>query len=159
MCLPWTGIEDMKRVYAHYLQWEDYQHGMYRQTMLAGDPERVTDSAALLSSVDALQAAMTRVVIEWPVATEVNLTHSAINQQAWLGQAACCLMFGAPEYLTKQAWHLLTEPLQTAANAVADRVIAEWQTRYSPGPVPQSCPVCLIPESRLLPKLQKTPCP
>lgn len=124
-------MKQICRVYAHYLTWEDYQHGMYRQTNLKADIARVTACSEVLANPASLLQAMRRVITEWTVSSAVNLSHRAINRQAWLGQAACCLIHGAPEHVTKAGWHLLTQDQQDKANAVADQVVAEWEASFS----------------------------
>jgi hypothetical protein len=74
---------------------------------------------------------MSMVADGWKYSAEVNLSNRNRNRQAWLGQASCCLIVGAPEDLTKQAWHTLTAAEKIAANAVADEVIAAWERRYA----------------------------
>lgn len=120
------GIE---RVFRHHDEWEDHKAGMY--AVRYDDPEAGAELArALLADVGDLYAAMSAVTREWPVASEVNLTHVSSNRQAWLGQAACCFACGVPDDVTKQGWHKLTGWQQDAANAVADRVIDEWEAVY-----------------------------
>jgi hypothetical protein len=112
------------RAFAPYQQWEDYRAGMFsgRQSDSGMDA-----SVQLLSRVERCRPAMLRVVREWPVATAVNLTNPALNQKAWLGQAACCLSVGSSADETKRAWWSLTEAERLRANACAYEVIAEWQ--------------------------------
>lgn len=70
--------------------------------------------------------AMLRVVAEWPVSCEQNLTDTGQNRRAWVGHAACCLATGAPEYLTREAWGHLTQEQRDKANARADQAIRRW---------------------------------
>lgn len=125
----------MRRFYAHYLRWEDYQHGMFRAAVLRDDDPCIAASVALLSDPDGLLTAMRRVVAEWPVSSSVNLTNQGLNRQAWLGQAACCLIHGAPEHITKAGWRTLAEETQAIANGIADRVIAEFELTQEPEPL------------------------
>lgn len=118
---------NLNRVYAHYLQWEDYLAGQYAAP--TNDPELAIKCSQLLSDPTRFQLAATRVINEWPISSAVNLSNISINRQAWLGQAACCLILGASEHLTKQGWHLLDLNTQLKANAVADAVISDWEAR------------------------------
>lgn len=116
------------RVFHPYLMWEDYQHGMFRAVTDQCEADQLRGEAAgLLARPSALRLAMQLVTTRWPRATEMNLTNRNRNRQAWLGQAACCLWVGAPDGLTKEAWHTLLPGQQAAANAVADEVIAAWE--------------------------------
>lgn len=122
----------IQRIYHHYKKWEDYKNGLYR-TVQSDDSEAeelVQLAHSLLSSPRVLYTSMSSVTYEWPIATEVNLTHKGINRRAWLGQAACCYEYSTPENLTKQAWHRLTELQQSRANAIADRIISEWESPH-----------------------------
>lgn len=74
---------------------------------------------------------MMRVVQEWPISCEHNLTCSGMNKQAWIGHAACCLAIGCPEELTRLAWHTLSQEQQDEANAMADKAIAAWEELYA----------------------------
>lgn len=76
-------------------------------------------------------AAMMRVLDEYPIACEHNLTEPALNQQAWIGHAAAYLQCGFPEYVTRAAWKLLAPQQREEANAMADRAIHEWQQRHA----------------------------
>jgi len=71
--------------------------------------------------------AMMRVIKEWPISTEQNLTDNSINKKAWIGHAACCIEKGFPEYLVRLAWHQLTQTQQDLANLEADKAINAWQ--------------------------------
>jgi hypothetical protein len=118
------------RVYHHYELWEDWQHGLYRESTAGevGDAELIHLAAELLRDTEGLQWAMCHVAFNWPHAAEQNLTNPSRNKQAWLGQAACCWAEGVPEQLTKQAWWTLTEEERRRANLIADAVYADWRT-------------------------------
>lgn len=75
--------------------------------------------------------AMLRVIDEYPIASEHNLTDWAQNRQAWIGHAACFIEHQWPEDVVREAWGHLTNGQQDAANAVADIAIAEWEARYA----------------------------
>lgn len=117
----------MKRIWHPYTDWEDYKAGFF-DTQMDGDKEpAVKECEDLLSADPGLGAWMEKVLQEWPVSCEANLSYTGMNRRAWLGQAACCLAFGHPSFITKRAWHRLDETTQTAANAQADRVISQWE--------------------------------
>lgn len=71
-------------------------------------------------------AAMLRVVNEWPISCEHNLTNPSINRKAWIGHAACCLQHGWPEYVVRAAWKHLTPQQQAKANKAAQKAISVW---------------------------------
>lgn len=76
-------------------------------------------------------AAMLRVILEWPISCEHNLTDTGQNRLAWLGHAACCLATGCPEDITRQAWGHLTQEQQDKANAKAQQAVDAWEAAYA----------------------------
>lgn len=126
-------MSDIERVYHSYDKWEDYQNGMYEKVCYMDDWSVVQMCRATLSCPELLESMMIHVSHHWICAAEHHLTNTNRNRQAWLGQAACCFLDGAPEYITKLAWHQLTEKQKEAANAVADSVIRDWEWKYKEG--------------------------
>jgi len=120
---------EIERAFYHYQKWEDWQNGMYR--LAECDPSHIAKSVALLGNAGDFEHAAAAVFVAWPIATEVNLTNRSANRRAWLGRASCCLHHGASECVTRPAWFLLTQQQQDEANAVADRLIEEWELNYA----------------------------
>ena len=121
----------MKKVFYHYKKWEDHKHGMFRTTC-ENEEQKVQSCVDLLCNLPALNEYMRIVSTEWKYSSEINLSNRSRNRQAWLGQAACCKYCEAPEYVTKKAWKLLTDEQREKANFVADRIISEWESSYTP---------------------------
>jgi hypothetical protein len=121
------------RIYHSYLLWEDYKLGMYEKTCYMDEQRIVQECIQLLSCPEWLYETMSFVTHNWFYSTEHNLSNTNRNRQAWLGQAACNMAHGAPEYITKQAWHFLSLKQQDAANKVADEVIEVWEDKHSRG--------------------------
>lgn len=123
-------MKKIKRVYHHYLKCEEYKTDMWKAAPI-GERQWLQDkSADLMKDVAAFEAAMFRVVNEWPFSCEANLSASVINHQAWMGHAGCAINHNAPEDITRLAWRTLTEFEQDLANAAADRAIAAWREKY-----------------------------
>lgn len=115
------------RTFAHYEAWEDAREGMWR-SVPGVERSRYRDAAAALMRDTVTFGRVARLVVrDWPVAAAVNLATRAVNRQAWLGHAACCMACRSPEDVTREAWHTLTSVEQDAANSVVDVVIAEWE--------------------------------
>ena len=116
----------MKQVWHRYETWEDFKFGMWRKIT----PEQERD--ALVAAVDftgnhaEYGRAMIRVVNEWPISSEHNLTDKHQNQKAWVGHAAACLEKGIPEYITRRAWGMLSNIQQIKANEMAEMAIKHW---------------------------------
>ncbi len=117
----------MPRIFHPYEIWEDYLAGMWRditkeeQRAMLPKAIEFTGDAALYGSF------MQRVIREWPITCEHNLSDAGQNRKAFIGHAAACLAIGAPEYVTREAWGHLTLRQQDEANAEADRAIRDWR--------------------------------
>jgi hypothetical protein len=118
----------MKQIWHHFSKWEEIPAGMWRETTTAERAEMLTRAAEFTGDAAAYGKAMMRVVREWPVSCEQNLTDVGQNRKAWIGHAAACLEMGFPEYVTRQAWGLLSQTQQDEANAMASNAIREWES-------------------------------
>ena len=126
-----TQERRLKRVFHHHDKWEDAAHGMWRRNTSGEERQAFKRKAAgLMVNTEAFYEAMARVTREWPYSCEANLTAPSINRRAWLGHAGTCLLTGSPEDVTRDAWWTLTQEQQNAANAAADRAIADWESSY-----------------------------
>ena len=115
----------MERIFHHFSKWEDYHAEMYSESK-DGRKERVKKAASILGDPDVCRKAMEKVVSEWCIATEYNLSNAEINRKAWLGQAACCCYAGIHEDETREAWGLMTEAQRLEANRIAASIIKKW---------------------------------
>ena len=115
----------MERIFHHYSLWEDFHAGMYDENK-AGRNERVHKAAYILGTPEICRAAMEKVISEWKISTEYNLSNAEINRKAWLGQAACSCYAGVHEDETREAWGLMTEPQRIEANRIAAVIIKKW---------------------------------
>lgn len=86
-------------------------------------------SAELLSDQEEFFSQGVEMCKMWHYSAEQNLTDSSMNRRAWLGQATCCFNHGAPDYATKDAWWTLSEDTRRLANATADKILAEWESK------------------------------
>ena len=85
-----------------------------------------TDARTLLASPEALARAMAAAVEQWPKAAAHHLTDGGMNQQAWLGWAACGIAASVPAHVTRSAWWTLTDVERARANEVADSIIEAY---------------------------------
>lgn len=115
----------MERIFHHYNLWEDYHARMYDENK-DGRKERVLKAAYILGTPDICREAMEKVVAEWTIATEYNLSNAEINRKAWLGQAACSCYGGVHEDETREAWGIMTEAQRVEANRIAATIIKKW---------------------------------
>lgn len=123
----------IEQVFHPYTSWEDLKNGMYEKTCFMDEHSLESAAEFTLKCPELLWECMQFVSHNWGLSAEHNLTNFRRNRQAWLGQAACCFMDGAPEYITKRAWNNLSPEEQKRANAVADEVINEWEWKYREG--------------------------
>lgn len=115
----------MERIFHHYTKWEDFHAGMYDENK-DGRKERVKKAATILGTPNLCRKAMEKVVSEWQIATEYNLSNADINRKAWLGQAACSCLAGIHEDETREAWGIITEVQRNEANRIASDIIKKW---------------------------------
>lgn len=117
----------VERIWYPWTDWECYRAGFFTPT---GSLETLKtwrgQYKELLSDLKVFRKAMERVIAEWPNSTMHNLTNEGMNRIAWLGQASCCITFGACAEQTRSAFNLLTPKRQAAANAEAAKMLAEW---------------------------------
>jgi hypothetical protein len=117
------------RIYHPYWVWEDI--GMWRRVW-GSDRAKAFDLAVTFTGdAVAYGDAMLRVIDEFPLACEHNLTDTAQNRQAWIGHAACYLRHDLTEDVVREAWGQLTQAQRDAANAVADIAIRTWERRFA----------------------------
>lgn len=119
----------MKRIYHHFVLWEEWPAGMWRI-----DPVEFEFEVAvvLMRNTARWVAAMRQVARMWPRSCEQNLSHTEHNRVAWLGQAAVCLAVGQPAVVTRKTWWQLTRGQQDQANAGAQATITEWEASQCP---------------------------
>lgn len=120
--------QKFKRVYHHYLDWEELDYGMWSYS---SDKKRHLAKAVEFTGNHRLYGRfMMRVVSEWHISCENALTDYSLNRKAWVGHAACALAIGCPEYITREAWGLLTDEQRILANKQAERAITRWEKNY-----------------------------
>lgn len=116
----------MKRIHHPWDKWECYPAGFHNNTA-----DRLTDAQALKAYADFLrdiprfEAALTRVLAEWPNSCEHNLSNESMNRIAWLGQAAMCIDTGVPNCY-RAGFFKLTADEQLAANRTAFAALNRW---------------------------------
>jgi len=115
-----------KRIYHNYKKWEEYQYGMWRAVY--GEEKEALLKAAIEFTGNAQRYGHYMMIVAktWKYSCEHNLTDTSINQQAWIGHAACALAINCPEDITRAAWWFLSEQQQDEANAMADKAIKYW---------------------------------
>jgi len=120
----------MQQIFHPFTDLEEYANGMWRNIHGAEREKLLHKAIAFTGDADLYGSFMLRVVREWPISCEQNLTCPGLNRQAWIGHAACCLATGASEDITREAWGYLSTEQQYLANDQADAAIDEWEQAH-----------------------------
>lgn len=116
----------MKPIWKHPSTWEDNKNGMFdtktREDIIVKCYNKLKENCYF---------EMKLVTMTYINSTAVNLSKRVWNNQAWLGQAMCNMLYGATINETTKAWGLLTKEEQKYANEAANEVIREWQDENS----------------------------
>lgn len=121
----------MKQIFHPYWKWEEYKHGMWRIETKEYNVKNLPFAIEFTGNHLLYGKAMDRVVNEWKISCEHNLTDLSINRKAWIGHAACCIEKSFPEYLVREAWGYLTERQQYLANLEAERAIKIFELTHN----------------------------
>jgi len=89
--------------------------------------EMLRAAVAFTGADEAYGWAMRRVIKEWPMSCEHNLSNITQNRRAWLGHAACALTMGFCEDVVREAWGHLTDLQRELADQKAEMAIEEWE--------------------------------
>lgn len=119
----------MQRIFYHYQLWEDFHNGMYDESH-EGRNERVLQAKEILGNPETCKSAMQKVIDEWPISTQYNLSNAGINRKAWLGQACCSIWAGIHEDEVREAWGMLSDKQRAEANHIAYKIIKKWLDTY-----------------------------
>lgn len=116
----------MNQVYHPYTAWECFHAGMYSDVELK---ERERDGfqeyALFLADIPRFNAAMLRVLSEWPRSCEHFLSNPSVNRIAWLGQSAMCIDTGISRRY-RAGFRLLNPEQQLLANTAAEKMLESW---------------------------------
>jgi hypothetical protein len=121
----------MQQIFHPFTDLEEHAHGMWRNVHGAERERLLRKAIGFTGDAELYGSFMRRVVAEWPISCEHNLTCAGLNRQAWIGHAACCLATEATEDITREAWGYLSQEQQDLANAQADAAIAEWEKKHA----------------------------
>lgn len=122
----------MKRIFHHWEKWECFRAGLYETACPDGYTNETAKEAyrEFLSDLPRFDAAIRRVLNEWPHSCQQFLTNEQINRVAWLGQASMCIDTGVPA-IYRGGFGLLSPKQQQAANMLAQSHISKWLERLA----------------------------
>ena len=121
----------MKRVFHPYNVWEDFKFDMWRKIPVYLERHFLDAAIIFTGNAELYGKYMIRAINEWPFGCEHNLTCIGMNRHAYIGHAATCIALHCPEYITRLAWHQLTQEQQDKANEQADIAIKIWEDNYA----------------------------
>lgn len=119
------------RVYHPWSKWEDYQHNFYGGVMEYQKDNSLQTYANMLKDLPKFEAALQVIIRDWPYSCEHNLTNDAMNRIAYLGQAACALLYNVPHNVSMGGYNLLTPEEQKAADKMAKKYLDMWSEKHS----------------------------
>jgi hypothetical protein len=112
----------IKQIYHHYTKWEDYKCGFY------GKREANTDKVfELFNDEYKTKKYMKKVITDWTISCEHNLSNYSMNRVAYIGQAACCMYSGVSSLTTMYAWKFLDREVQDRSDKIAVKNILLWE--------------------------------
>jgi hypothetical protein len=120
----------MKRIFHHYKKWEDYNAGMWKKIQGKKRDALLKKAIKFTGNADLYGEWMIKVIKQWPITCEHNLTDLSINRRAFIGHCAVCLAINCPEDITREAWHCLTDRQKIDANRKADLAIENWEKEH-----------------------------
>lgn len=117
------------RIYHAWDKWEDHRHGFYGGMEYAKD-NTLQLYADMLRDLTKFEGALQVITTEWRYSCEHNLTNTTMNRIAYLGQAACALLYNVPSSVSMGGYNLLTSDEQKAADAMAEKYLNLWLERH-----------------------------
>ncbi len=86
-------------------------------------------SIKLLSDENEFYNAGLKLLSEWKISCDENLSNTSQNRIAFIGQACCSLIYKVPEIITKSAWKRIDLQTQLKANAIAQKIINIYESQ------------------------------
>lgn len=121
----------MKRVFHPWDKWEDFQHNFYGGVTSDFEKDNTLELyASLLRDLPRFEAALQVITRDWRYSCEHNLTNTALNRVAYLGQAACALTYKVPHSLSMGGYNLLSDEEKAAADAMAQKYLDLWVSKH-----------------------------
>lgn len=116
----------MVRIFHPWDKWEDYRYNFYGGVKEYKKDGTLETYASMLRDLDKFESALKIIVSEWKYSCEHNLSNEAMNRIAYLGQAACALLYNVPHSVSMGGYNLLTSEEQKAADAMAEKYLNIW---------------------------------
>ena len=127
----------MKRVFHTWEKWECYPAGLYEDLPPAGMTAKEATHAYrdFLRNIPCFEAALERVLAEWPRSCEHYLSNETMNRVAWLGQASMCIATRVPAAF-RSGFNLLSKEDQRSADETALAALNRWLVAHGEPKLP-----------------------
>lgn len=119
----------MTRMYHSWEKWEDFKYGFYGG-MKCPQNNTLQLNYELLKNLHKFEIALKIITAEWKYSCEHNLTNESLNRIAYLGQAACALLYNSPAEESRAGYNLLSKSEQESADALANKYLNLWLGIY-----------------------------
>jgi ParB-like chromosome segregation protein Spo0J len=117
---------DPNRKFHTYEKWECYKAGFHENTKAGMTAEECKAAyAKFLSDIPLFESILEKVTSEWKYSCEQQLTNTAMNRIAWLGQACLAYHLAIPSKFCS-GFNYLTEQQQCDANEAALKWLNKW---------------------------------
>lgn len=120
----------MIRIYHSWDKWECYKHNFFGGVLDYEKDDTLGLYASLLKDLPSFESALQEITQNWKYSCEHNLTNESMNRVAWLGQAACALVFSVPHNVCMGGYNLLTREEQQAADSMAQKYLDKWVDKH-----------------------------
>ena len=120
----------MERIFHNHTKWEEVELGFFSTAPKNKMEQYAEKVISVLANKKECEKRMRDVISSWPNSCEHNLSNSALNRVAWLGQSACCLAHSIPQDATMKIWSLLSDMEKEEANKIAKKIIKEWDSKH-----------------------------
>lgn len=117
----------MDRIWHPYHLWEDYQNNFYGGVVDDYPKDNTLELyASLLKDTSRFEDALKIIISQWTYSCEHNLSNRSLNRVAYLGQAACALIYKVPHTVSMGGYNLLSEQEKMAADTMASKYLTQW---------------------------------
>jgi hypothetical protein len=76
----------MKKIFHHYEKWEEYKNGMWRKVSKEEEIKYLKWAIDFTGNTELYGLHMRKVLDEWSISCEQNLSDNSLNRQAWIYQ-------------------------------------------------------------------------
>ena len=118
---------ELKQVYHPYNLWEDFKNGMY--SIPSNKEYQKSVVLSFFKNPNLVEIYMDKVINEWPISCEHNLSNLSMNRVAYIGQAACNIYGEIPNISTMYAWKFIDSDLRDLADKIAIKTILKWEQK------------------------------